>query len=71
MKVQYHIWTKNDIRTVNKLWDTKSTREIAKELGVAPQQVTYLGTRIRLAGFNLAKRSAKGQMLTMIKEALG
>jgi hypothetical protein len=42
-----HMWTREEIRKVLKLWESRDTHQIAHELGVQPAQVSYIAGEIR------------------------
>ncbi len=67
-----HSWTKQDISMVAKLWETKTAAEIADEMGVEPQQVSYIASEIRKVYPNLIqKKYSRGYLRTLITETLG
>lgn len=71
-KVESHMWTREEIQAIAKLWITHSIDEMAEELGVEPQQVVYMGTQIRQEYPNLVpKKHRKGYTRNLIREALG
>ena len=67
-----HQWTKDEIKTVAKLWTSSTISEMAEELGVDESQVVYMGSQIRLSYPDLVpKKHRKGYMRNLIVEALG
>lgn len=67
---QYHIWTKDEVRKIAQIWETKSIGEIAEELGVRPEQVSYMVGEMRKNGFNLSKKYRRNEIQSMLKEVL-
>lgn len=66
-----HSWTKEEIRKVLDLWETKSTIEVATELGVRREQVQYISAALRKAGFKLPrKKSSRGSHLRNLIQEL-
>lgn len=62
--------THNDITKVLKLWDNKTTAEIALEIGKPQNTVTYIAMQIRKAGYKLPRKRTGGQTMLMVKEVL-
>jgi hypothetical protein len=69
MKRTYY--TKEHILTIAKLWEQKTVKEIADELGLEPKNVIYLALMIRRAGYKLARKRKNGSRLSFIKDCLG
>ena len=63
-----HMWTKDNVKKLLALWDTKSMREIADEIGVEVKNVQYMAHNLRLKGFPLAKKHVTGQLQTLLNE---
>lgn len=66
-----YMWTKESIKTLIKLWDTSTIEDIAEELGVRKDQVSSMARRVRKAGYELPRKSVKGEVEKLIKEAIG
>lgn len=66
-----HLWTKKEIALVAKLWESKTKRQVAIELGVTEPQVTYIVGQIRKAGYDLPHKKLNGNLRVLIKETLG
>lgn len=66
----YESNTKDIIRKLIDLWETKSTRDIAEELGVELGRVSYLATQIRKEGYDLPRKYIRGVTRKLIKEVL-
>lgn len=65
-----HSWTKEDIKKIIKLWSSKSTIDLAKDIGIDPAQVSYLAGQIRKSGYKLPRKTVKGQLQTLIKDVI-
>ena len=65
-----HQWTKDEIKALVSLWDTKTTLEIAAELNLKNNQVTYMAKRVRDSGYALPKHRRNGYMASLVKEAI-
>ena len=65
-----HLWTKEEIRKVAKLWDEYSVEGLSKELGVEPKHLKYIVARMRVEGFVLAKKRRNEYISTLLKEVL-
>lgn len=65
-----HEWTKDEIKKVISLWTSKSLKEIGTDVGVNAQQVAYIAGQIRKSGFNLQKKTIKGNLRSLIGEAI-
>lgn len=70
MKLKRHLWTKDEIKKVIKMWDDKNPDELAHDLKVERVQVMYIASVIRKAGYRLAKKHKKGYIHALIKEAI-
>lgn len=62
------MWTKEEIIKISKLWEHSRTEDIAEELGVLPQQVSYMVYTMRKAGYPMAKKHVKGRLSSLIQE---
>lgn len=63
-----HMWTKDDIKTVLKLWDTENSDYICKKLDISYMQLQYITKEIRKAGIPIAKKHSKGNLQGLLKE---
>ena len=70
MKKEKRYFTKQEIKSVVKLWKDTSLQDIAKELKMTVIQVAYLAQSIRKAGHKLPKKRKIGQLNFMVKEAM-
>lgn len=68
MRTKHHMWTKDEIKKVTKLWESNSVETLAEEMGVKPNQLYGLIVQMRKAGFNLIKKHRKGYLLSLLKE---
>ena len=64
------MFTQQEVNAVLELWETKTTEQIAKELGRDKSSIQYLATQIRKAGYNLPRKRHTGTIQLMIKEVL-
>jgi len=63
------MWTKDDLKLVLKLWESKTTDEIAAELGVVPQMIHYVAKQIRLVDPKaLPKKHRIGELQALIRD---
>lgn len=67
-KRNYHQWTKSELKSVIKLWDSKTTEELAQNIGVARPMINAIATKLRKAGVKLTRKSRKGYLDSLIKE---
>lgn len=66
--MQNVLWTKESIRKVMALWETKTMSELASELGVEKKHVAYLIGQLRKRGVNVSKKWKKGIISSLIDE---
>ena len=66
----YHMYTKEEVRKVQALWNTKTASEICKELGVDKSQLGYLVAQMKKAGMILSRKHITGSLNTLIKEII-
>jgi hypothetical protein len=64
------LWTKEEIKTVLKLWGENTTDQIAQQLGRKKDQISYIANQIRRAGHKLPKKRTIGRLQGMIKEVV-
>lgn len=65
-----HSWTKEDIKKIIKLWSSKTTKDLADEIGVSTGQIGYIAMNIRKSGYKLPRKTVKGQLRTLIGEVI-
>lgn len=71
IRQKIYMWTKNEIRTLMSLWDTKSPDDIAESLRITKTQVMYMVGMIRKVNPTALTRKRKNAYLnTMINEVL-
>lgn len=63
-------WTKDRIKTVMQLWDSKTKEELADELGCEKQHIDYIAWNIRKAGYELSKKTQKATLRKLIGEVI-
>lgn len=68
IKKQPHMWTKDDVKTVAKLWNSATVKELCDKLNVEYQQLNYIAKEMRKAGFDLPKKHSKGYVNSLLKE---
>ncbi len=66
-----HMWTKENVKALLALWDTKTMLEIANELGLEQKQVNYMASNLRKKGFPLAQKRTTGKLQTLLDEVAG
>jgi len=67
-----HQWTKDEIKMLTKVWDSMSLDQLAKEFNLEKTQVSYMANEIRKLFPKLClKKHRKGEVMALIKEALG
>ena len=64
-------WSPSDIKLVVTLWESKTTADIAEELGRTVQAVQGLAVKIRKAGYPLKRKHMTGTLQHLIRETLG
>jgi len=50
-------YTKEQIKTLIRMWNSHSIPEITKELGLTAHRISFLANCIRKAGYDLPKKS--------------
>lgn len=68
--LERHIWTKDQIKTIIKLWDTETPESLADELGVHKDQLMYMVHLIRVKGLKLIRKRRNGTMSLLVEEAI-
>lgn len=68
VKTEYHNWTKEEMRTLYKIWDKKSVEEIAEELNLSRDQVKSMACQMRKNGIPLEKKRIRNKYFRMILE---
>jgi len=61
-------WTKENIKKVIEMWDTKSTREIAESLGVKQDKVSHLVAALKKHGIPMRRKYGHWPTTAFIKE---
>ena len=67
----YKPWTSAEIKQIVQLWESKTTKEIAEDLGRSVAVIQAVATRIRKAGYPLMRKNRAGELQNLIKETLG
>lgn len=63
-----HVWTKDEVRKLYKLWEDCTLEELSADMGIRHVQVTYMANQMRKVGFKLTKKPKVGSRLSMLKE---
>lgn len=63
-------WTKKELGVLLDLWETKSVREIATELGRDQSSIVAKANDIRKVGYNLPKKARAGEARALIMSVL-
>jgi len=67
-----HSWTKDEIKKLAKVWESKTMDELAEEFGLNKTQVSYMAGEVRkIFPKLLTKKNRRGEMQALIREALG
>lgn len=66
----YRSYTKEDYKTIIRLWEEQNLQEISEKTGFSPLQVNYLAMQIRKAGYKLPRKKINRKSLVLVKEAL-
>lgn len=64
------LWTKDEIKKVIELWESKTTEEIADELRRPHLSIGYIAKKIRDCGYPLSKKRKAGTIMNLVKEVL-
>ncbi len=70
MKIKGRRFTKDEIKKMIQLWETKTIPELAEELDRSISSVHYISKRIRVAGYDLPKKNWPNSVDSLIKEVL-
>lgn len=70
MKIKNRRFTKDEISTLIKLWETKTISELAEELERPVGSILYLANKIRKVGYKLPKKQTANTASYLIKEVL-
>jgi hypothetical protein len=70
MKVKNRRFTKDEIRKVIKIWESKTLTEIAEEIDRSTASVNYISNQIRKAGYKLPKKQPLHSVQNLIKEVI-
>jgi hypothetical protein len=70
--VKTHSWTKDEIKKLAKVWESKTMDELAEEFGVERTQLSYIVGEVRKEYPKLlTKKHSIGKLRALIIEALG
>lgn len=62
--------TKEEIKKLMKMWDTKSLDELEKEMNWPRRKISHLAYQIRKLGYKLASKRVNGELRHLIAEAI-
>lgn len=64
----YKLWTKNDFKVIMQLWETKTTSQIAEELGRSQSNISAVAQQLRKHGVDLPKKKKPGYLGLLIQD---
>ena len=64
------MWTKDKIKTVLQLWESKTKEELSDELACGTQHIDYIAHRIRKCGYSLTKKTQRETLDKLIQESI-
>lgn len=65
-----HIWTKEEIVKIIKLWESETPESLAEEMGLSAYQVLYMANLIRKKGLKLIKKRKNGITSFLVEEVI-
>lgn len=65
-----YLWTKEKIRKVLELWDTKTTQELADDLGTTKMSISFIAAVLRKEGAPLTRKTSSGHIRKLAREVL-
>lgn len=68
VKHKRHSWTKDELKVIIEIWESKRIIEIAEQLGVSYSSINQLASDMRKAGIPLTKKTTKGILAGLIKQ---
>jgi len=69
-RAPHRMWTKSDISSVMKLWDTHTVDEMAVKLNANRAQIQRIARLLRDAGAKLPKKHKNGYLTNLINEVV-
>lgn len=70
----HHMWTKDEIKKIFRLWENSNPQDLADQLGVKLSQLKNVVTAMRKVGFPLVQKRRNGayaKVLNEVKRELG
>lgn len=64
------MWTKDELKVVLTQWNSKTTAQLAEELGVNTQQIMYIAAQARKLGYDLPKKHKAGVIQNLLREVI-
>jgi hypothetical protein len=61
-------WTKEEMKKLIAMWETKTVLELCDELGRRREQILYMANQMRRAGLDLPRKSKRGLIRGLILE---
>jgi len=69
-RTKSHMWTKDDIKEVIRLWDDATLEQIAERINVPKYKIQWMAKQIRKAGHDLPLKRKNLNTQLLIKEVL-
>ena len=67
---KYKMWTKDEVKKMIDLWESKTVEELCVELNRVPSSVITMAKQIREAGYHLSKKRKVSVKRLMVEETL-
>lgn len=67
-KMNNHMWTKENVKTLLSMWDSNSMLEIAQKMGLEQKQVQYMAHNLRAKGFPLTQKHKVGELQALLTD---
>lgn len=64
------MWTKENIKTLMKLWEAETVEGIGEKMNLNKTQVQYMANNIRKMGYPLAKKHNISQTKALVEETM-
>lgn len=65
------MWTKENVKKLLEIWESKTIVEVAVETGLSYKQVNYMAQALRNKGFKLSKKRIAGKLQSLLDEVAG
>ena len=70
MKFAKHSWTKDEIKALVNVWESKTLDQISAILDIRKANVQVMAAKLRKAGMTLTKKKTKGTLDLLIAEVV-